>query len=159
MRMRAAAGLYVREDARVIEIADVDHAHAAEALRTGVLAHALRATIDTSISRLAREKEQVLVDGHVILLLRARLRGHKGRARGVGHVPDREPLEVALNDVMPCECQVRVHVVEVARRCGNELWGRPARRDQAQVPCGLGGIPQAGAEADARIGRWSILSV
>src|SRR5256885_670406 len=130
-------------DARVREIADVDHADAAEALRAGVLGHPLRAAIHASVSGLTGEEEQVPVDRHVVLLLGACLGVNQAWVERIRDVPDRVPLEVALEERRPAERQVGVHVVEVTRLGGNEVRRRPAGRDESKIPRGLGGIPPA----------------
>ena len=132
-------------------IADVDDADAAEALRAGVLLHALRATIEAAILRFPREEQQVLVHRDVVLLLRAAFRMDQARMEGIGNVPHREALEIALDEVIPLERHVGVHVVEIARLGRNELGGRPARRDEAHVPRGLRRVPPAGAQPHAGV--------
>ena len=155
MRMRAAAGLDVREDARMREIADVDHADAAEALRAGVLCDSLRAAVHASVSGLTGQEEQVSVDRQVVLLLGACLGVNQARVERIRDVPDRVPLEVALEERRPAERQVGVHVVEVTWLGGNEVRGRPAGRDESKIPRGLGGIPPARFESHSGIGgRW-----
>src|SRR5882672_2610822 len=72
---------------------------------------------------------------------------------GVGDVPYLDAGEVALNDVGSAERQVGIDELEVAWRAPvDEVRGGRRRRDEVDVPGGLGGIHPAGAEAHPRVG-------
>ena len=134
------------------EIGNVQDSNATHAIAADPVAHALRAAVDAPVRRLTREEEQVPVHGHVVLLLGAELNVDEPRMDGIRDVPDLEAAEVPLDDVMTAECQVRVHVVEIAWLRRDEVFGWRARRDQPQVPRGLGGIHPTGAQSHPRIG-------
>src|SRR5258708_36083046 len=68
------------------------------------------------------------------------------RVERIRDVPDRVPLEVALEERRPAERQVGVHVAEIARLGGNEARGGPAGRDESKIPHGQLAIPPTRCE-------------
>src|SRR5688572_3599766 len=99
VRVRSTAGLNRRHLLRRAEIADVENADAAEALRARARRGSLRAAVDASAVLLHRQEEQVAIDGDVALSTRAHHRCHKARAPGPLDVEDVEPVEAANEQV------------------------------------------------------------
>ncbi len=81
VRVRAAAGLHRRYLARLVEVGDVEDAHAAEALGAHGVVHALPAAVHPPARLLHRHEQQVAVDGHVALPAGARVRSRAASAR------------------------------------------------------------------------------
>src|SRR5262249_9565715 len=67
MGVRPAAGLHGGDLLRVVHVADVEDADAAEALRARLVRYALRATVDAATDLLDRHEQQVAVDRDVTL--------------------------------------------------------------------------------------------
>ena len=81
--------------------------------------HALRAAVEARAQILARDEEQVIVDGHVALRRRAVEARADRRRGGVRDVPDLVAVVVALDGVVACEREVGVGSAD-------ELLGRSA---------------------------------
>ena len=119
VRVRPAARLHVGDELRVLDVADVEHAHAAHA----ILAHRVRGielparlAVDATVVRLGRHEHEVLVDRHVVLRRRALVRRDQRRVRRIGHVPDHRAVVVPLDGVLAEEGEVGVGLPEEARR-------------------------------------------
>ena len=143
--VRAAAGLHVGDVARMRDVGDVIDADAAQPVLADRLVHPLGAAVEPRAQILARDEEEVLVGGDVALrrgAVEARVDLRRG---GVRDVPHLIAAEAALYDVVAREREIRVDPAD-------ELLGGPGLREHAQVPDRLARVPQAGLEADARIG-------
>ena len=146
VRVRAAARLDVRDVLRIRDVGDVEDADAAQPIGAHRVPHALPAAVEPAAEALARDEEQIPVDGDVALRCRAVERLRQLRAGRVRDVPDLEAVVVALDRVVAGEREVGVGAPD-------ELSGRRILRDDLHVPRGLARIVQAGAEPDARIRR------
>src|SRR5581483_6533610 len=114
---------------RMIEIADIEDADPAEPFLTRRIVDALAAAVEPAVVGLARDDQEVLVDGHVALRRGTVVRRSERRMTGIRNVPDLEAVEVALNDEVAGERHIGVHV----RR---ELLGRTGARLELEIPCG-----------------------
>ena len=79
MGVRAAAGLHGGDLPGLREVADVEHAQAAEAFLRDVFHHALQAAVQPAAGFLDRHQQQVADDGHVALAARADHRADQRR--------------------------------------------------------------------------------
>ena len=148
--VRAAAGLHAGQLHGVVEVADVEDPHAAEAVGTDgrVRGEALRATVDPSPGLLHGHEQQVAVHRRVALPARAHERRTQRRVGRVGDVVDLEAVEAADDRVVTGEGEVGVDEPEVAGR-------RVERRHPwvvvqvVDVAAGLRPGEVAGGEADA----------
>src|SRR5690606_4511547 len=93
---------------------DVEDAHAAEALGAHRALHAAGAAVEAAARLLDRHEEQVAVDRHVTLAAGADDRRQQLRVTRVGDVVDVEPAEVADEELIAAEGEVRVREVERA---------------------------------------------
>ena len=84
----------------LLDVADVEDADAAEALRVDRAGRALGAAVDAAARLFDRHEEQVAVDRHVTLAARAHERRAQGRRGGIGDVVDLEAVEVADDGVV-----------------------------------------------------------
>src|SRR6185437_7546020 len=108
VRVRPAAGLHIGDVLRVVDVADVEDANAAQALLADRVLHALAAAIEASAGCFARNEEEVLVDGNVALRSWAvvrRLERHLGR---VLDIPYLEAVVATLNCVWTDEREVGI---------------------------------------------------
>ncbi len=113
--MRAAARLDVGDLLRLPDIADVEDAHAAEALGTDRRVDALRAAVETAARLLDRHEEQVAVDRHVALATRAHDRREQRRLLRRIDVVHVEAVEVAEEEIVLAERDVGVGEVQSGR--------------------------------------------
>ena len=178
VRMRAAAGLHRRDLLRILQVGDVEDAHAAEALVADRRHHALQAAVDAAARLLDRHEQQVAPDRDVALSAGAHHRRDQLRLVGALDVVGVEAVVVADHDVAAAEREVRVRVAQLIgiRRRPRRAWRRlrllrRARaerhvlvveafglrqvRDQLHVPGGFRGFRAgpAGLQVRARIGR------
>ena len=152
--VRAAAGLHVADVARVVPVADVEDADAAQPVMADGVPHAFGAAVQPAAGGLARHEQQVAEHRHVALRAGAHVRLAQRRPGRVADVPHLPAAVVALDGVVADERQVGVGQPVVARRAGiHEIARRRRLRHDAQVPGCLAGIHPAGLEADARVGR------
>jgi hypothetical protein len=153
VRVRAAAGLHRRHLARPVRVADVEDAHAAEALGADRRLHALHTAVQPATRLLRRHEQQVAMDGNVTLAARTDDGGAKLRAGRVRDVVDLDAVVVADVRVAAAERQVGVGERGVARVVGVMEAGRPRlRREQPHVADGRLRVVVTGAQADARVG-------
>ncbi len=116
VRVGAAAGLHGGHLLGILEVGDVEDAHATEALDADRRRHALGAAVDAAARLLDRHEEQVAVDRDVALTAGAGNRRHQLRLARVLHVVGVEAVEVAHHDVDALEGEVGVGEVETAAR-------------------------------------------
>ncbi len=150
--VRSAARLHRGDLFRMIDVRDVEDAHAAESLLAHRVQHAPAAAVDAAARLLDGEEEQVSIECRVALSARADERAAQPRVVRVRDVPDLKSVESALDDDVPLEGEVAVQEAEVAgvRRIVEAL-RLLAAAEQLHAARGLLGIPPAGAQADARI--------
>ena len=129
-----------------LHVRDVEDADAAHAILAHRIGHAAEAAVGAAAVRFRRHEQQVLVDRDVVLRRRAVVALRQRRLFGVRDVEDVEAVVVALDRVLAGEGQVRVRRAE-------RLVARRRRRNHVHVPRCLAGVPPAGLQADARIGR------
>ena len=155
MGVRPPAGLHRGDLLRVIDVADVEDPHAAEPRRHHRVPHALATlgpAVDPPVRHLDREEQQVAPDRRIALSAGAWIRQPKrGSGRG-GNVPDLEAVEVPLEDEVPPEGQIGVHVEEIAGT-GRvfERRGLPGGRHQLEPAERHPGVVEAGLQADPGI--------
>src|SRR4029077_16765602 len=113
--------------------------------------HALRTAVHSAVRGLVGDEQEVAVHRHVALRAGAHVRSVQRRMARVRDVPHLVAREVALDDVLPVEREVRVDEPEVPRRARHEVMGRRCSRDQAEVPGRLTGVHPTGAQAHARV--------
>jgi len=102
----------------VIEIRDVENAHAEQPLRTHRVRDTLRTAVDARAQILRRDEQEILVDGGITLSAGAdELRPNLGTAR-VRNVPHLKAVPAALKDVIAAERQIRIREVELAEVLG-----------------------------------------
>src|SRR5438046_157216 len=157
MRMRAAAGLDVRNVARVRTVGRVEHANAAHAALVVVTDRVLYPLLPAgraTVQRLTRDEQQVAVDGDIAVRAGADTGTPEHRMLDVRDVPDLDAREIALNDIVAAKREIGVDEVEVARVRLVEKGVRGRRgRYELQIPQGLARVEPTGLEADARIRR------
>ncbi len=115
---------------RVADVADVEDAHAAEALEVHGAGGTLSAAVDAAARLFDRHEEQVAVDRHVTLTARTHERRAQGRRCGIRDVVDLEAVEVADDGVVTAEREVGVDEPEVA---GSRVERRDARQAREQL--------------------------
>lgn len=154
VRVRAAARLHRGHLPGLGHVGDVEHAHAAEPLGAHRRAHPLRPAVHPPARLLDRHEEQVAAHAHVALAAGAGERRADHRVARVRHVPHLDAVVAALEDERAAEGQVGVDEAEVARvgRVDEPLGAR-AVGDERHPLRGLAGVCEAGAQADARVGR------
>ncbi len=152
MRVRPAAGLHGGDGLRVRDVADVEDADAAHPVFADRIGHALRAAIETAVEVLPGHEQEIAVDRDVILRVGADVGRDQCGAARLRDVPNLQTVEVALDDVVPRESEIRVQVAEVARRGRRERCRRRRRGDEPQVPGRRRGVHPPGGETDARVG-------
>ena len=151
--MGPATGLHGRHLAGRFQVRQVEDAHPAEALHADAVLHPLGAAVEASAGFLRGHEQQVAVDGHVALAAGTHDRDVQLDVAGVGDVVDLEAVVVALEEVIPLECEVRVGETRpLARRLGVEEALRTWRgRHQLQVPDGALGVQPARGQVHARV--------
>ena len=154
VRVRAAAGLHGGDLLRLAEVADVEDADAAEALRRSTVSgHALRAAVDAAARLLDRHEQQVAVDRHVALAAGAHDRREQPRLLRRLDVVGVEAVEVAEEQVGAAEREVGVREVRAAawrrrrRRAGGAPASAAASRARSREASPAAGAPASGAAA------------
>ena len=150
VRVRTATGLHARQLHGVVDVADVEDAHAAEAIGVHRTGSALGAAVDPAARLLDRHEEQVAVHRHVTLAAGAHERRPQRRSRGIRDVVDLEAVEVADDGVVTGERQVGVHEAEVAGGRVERCHAREARQ-QLDVARRRHRIEVARREVDAGV--------
>src|SRR3989449_2901157 len=152
MRVRAATRLHVGDVPRIGEIGGVEDADAAQPVMAHRIRHALRSAVGPAVQRLARDEQEVAIDGDVALRSGTDEGFVQPRNLRVRDVPDLDAVEITLNDVVAAHREIGVDEAEIARRIAIDEVGRGRRcRDQSHIPVRLAGSKPSGAEPDARI--------
>ena len=151
--MRSTAGLDGGDLARLLEVADVEDADAAEPLGAHRCLDALGAAVNPAARLLDGHEHQVAVDGQVALPARTRHRDAQLRLPRILDVVEVETVEVAEIEVRPFERQIGIREVqtEPAGRIA-ERFGLREMADELQVERGDARVVDPGLQADARIG-------
>ena len=118
VRVRPATGLHIFNQLGMRNVGDVENTDAANAILRHGIWHAAAHAVHAAIIGLGGHEQQVLVHRHVVLRRRARKGGHQRRLVGVRNVPHLQPVVVALDRVVPRECDVGVCLAqESGGRC------------------------------------------
>src|SRR5450755_1789082 len=110
MGVRAATGLHVGDLFRMIDVGDIPDAYAIHPVLAGTGGHTLGATIDAVTTAFGGDEQEVAIDRRITLPRRAEHGLPQHRLPRIGDVPDREPTEVPLKDIVAAERQVGVRV-------------------------------------------------
>ena len=145
MSVRATARLHVPDVAGVLDVADVEDPHPAEAVGAHGVLHALGAAVKATAEPFSRDEEKVLVHRHVALRRRAEQRRLECGLRRVRDVPHLIPVVAALDRIGAAEREVGV-----GRADELALWSRV--RDEAHVPRCFLRVEHPRTQTDARIG-------
>ncbi len=120
--VRSPAGLYRGDLLRHAHVGDVEDADAAETLGAHRLVDALDSAVEAAPGLFHRHEQQVPEDGHVALAAGADHGDQVLRRRRVLDVVGIEPVEIADEEPVPAEREVRVREVQEARPPG--VFGR-----------------------------------
>ena len=112
VRVRSATRLHGCDLPRMLDIADVEDAHATEPLGAHRVLIALRAAVDAAARLLDRVEEQVSVHRHVALSARTHDRCEQLGAPRVLDVVGVEAVEIADEQLMSLEREIRVREAE-----------------------------------------------
>ena len=125
-------------------VADVEDADTAQALFADWIRYTLDAAVDAAGQSLARNEQQILVDGHVALRRWTDIRHHQHRLERLRDIEHLKAVVVALNRVLAGKREVGVRHTE-------EFRGWRRRGNQAHIPGSLRRIPTSGRKSDARV--------
>lgn len=140
----APAGLHIRYVLGIGDVGDVEDANATDPLMTDRSRYALRAAVEPGAGILSGDEKEVLVHRDIALGGRTDVADYRDGVDRIRDIPHLNPVEVALDGVIPGEREVRVGSAD--ERVGGRRGGQ-----HAEVPDCFAGVEHAGRQADARV--------